>query len=74
LLTRLLLLAWLVPQAVSVPAFDVSLLTVSSPQLLCKLDMNQLKGEVRRLSWSPDGRNLHLQTADGSVTHDYTSR
>jgi hypothetical protein len=71
LLTRLLLLAWLVSQAVSVPAFDVSALTVSSPQLVCELDMNQLKGEVRRLSWSPDSRNLHLQTADGTATHDY---
>jgi hypothetical protein len=33
--------------------------------------MNQLKGELRRVSWSPDGRNIHLQTADGTVKHDY---
>ena len=34
-------------------SLDVSSLTVSSPTLVCELDMNQLKGELRRLSMSP---------------------
>jgi hypothetical protein len=45
------------------PAFDVSSLSVAAPTLVCELDLNQLKGELRRLSWSPDGRSIHLQTA-----------
>ena len=68
---RLLLIALLLPQAVTLPAYDVSSMTVSPPALVCELDMNQLTGEMRRLSWSPDGRNIHLQTADGNATHDY---
>ena len=69
---RLLVLAALVAaQNQAAPAFDVASITVSPPTLVCELDMNQLKGELRRLSWSPDGRNLHLQTADGTVKHDY---
>lgn len=33
--------------------------------------MNVLKGAVRRLSWSPDGLYLHVQTIDRDVLHDY---
>ena len=53
------------------PVFDVSSLTVAPPALVCELDMNQLKGEMRQLSWSPDGRSLYVQTADGTIHHDY---
>jgi hypothetical protein len=50
---------------------DVSSLTVSQPQLVCQLDMNVLKGEVRRLSWSPDGLYVHVQTIDRSALYNY---
>jgi hypothetical protein len=50
---------------------DVSSLTVSAPQLVCQLDMSVLKGELRRMSWSPDGRYLHVQTIDRDGLHDY---
>jgi hypothetical protein len=50
---------------------DVASFAVSSPQLVCQLDMNVLKGAVRRLSWSPDGLYLHVQTIDGDVLRDY---
>ncbi len=52
-------------------ADDVSSLAVSSPQLVCQLDMNVLKGAVRRLSWSPDGLYLHVQTIDREILRDY---
>jgi hypothetical protein len=68
---RLLAIAAIVLAQSPASGFDVMALTVSPPALVCELDMNQLKGELRRLSWSPDGRNLHLQTADGTVKHDY---
>jgi hypothetical protein len=50
---------------------DVSSLAVSAPQLVCQLDMNVLKGAVRRLSWSPDGLYVHVQTIDRDVLRDY---
>jgi hypothetical protein len=72
MMMRLIVLAALAAaQNQAAPAFDVASISVSPPTLVCELDMNQLKGELRRLSWSPDGRNLHLQTADGTVKHDY---
>src|SRR5882762_3298053 len=47
-------------------------LIVSPPTLVCEIDMNQLKGELRRLSWSPDARIIHVQTAEvGVAQHDY---
>jgi len=62
----------LAAQTAASPSLDVSTLTVSSPTLVCELDMNQLKGEMRRLSLSPDGRNIHVQTAEiGVAQHDY---
>jgi len=51
--------------------FDVSTATVSPPALVCRLDMNVMKGEVHRLSWSPDGLSLHIQTIDGTGLRDY---
>jgi hypothetical protein len=57
------LLALALTQSVAPPAFDVSSLTVAAPTFVCELDLNQLKGELRRVSWSPDNRSIHLQTA-----------
>ena len=71
MMIRLLAAAAIVAAQGPPSGFDVTTLTVTPPALVCELDMNQLKGELRRLSWSPDGRNLHLQTADGTVKHDY---
>ena len=69
---RVLLIAAAVAAQAGVPAYDVSSFTIAPPALVCELDLNQLKGELRRLSWSPDGRNLHVQTAEvGVAQHDY---
>ena len=46
------------------PPIDVSSIEVSEPVLVCELDATLVKGELRRLSWSPDGAYLHLQTVD----------
>ncbi len=50
----------------SVPtqAQDLSTRTVTSPVALCDVDLNVLKGEMRRLSWAPNGASIHLQTLD----------
>lgn len=33
--------------------------------------MTTLKGDVRRLSWSPDGSYLHVQTIEREVLRDH---
>jgi hypothetical protein len=54
------------------PPFDVSSITVSAPAPVCELDLNRLKGEIQRLSWSPDNAYLHVRTIEDRVApHDY---
>ncbi len=35
-------------------ALDVSKLTIGAATMIAELDLGKLKGELRRLSWSPD--------------------
>jgi WD40 repeat protein len=59
-------------QALGDPGFDVSALAISKPAEICVVDLNELKGELRQMSWSPDGRHLHLQTVeDRTIPHDF---
>jgi hypothetical protein len=60
----LLLLAWLwCPQAAS-PSIDVTKITVGTPLVVTEIETGKLKGEPRRLCWSPDGASLYLQTVE----------
>lgn len=43
---------------------DVSTRAVGASVVICDLDLNVLKGEVRRVSWSPNLQSIHLQTRD----------
>ncbi len=52
-------------QGIGFAPFDVSSFTVSEPKIVCELDMNLLKGDVHRLSWSPEATSIHIQTIDG---------
>jgi hypothetical protein len=45
--------------------------TIGPPATVAELDLGKLKGELRRLSWSPDGTSSHVQTSDGAVRHDF---
>ncbi|MBW8862772.1 MAG: hypothetical protein JF601_10465 [Acidobacteria bacterium] len=59
-------------QAIAAIPIDVSALTASAPKLICTVNLDDLKGELRQMSWSPDGRYLHLQTVeDRTVLHDF---
>lgn len=59
-------------QGAGVAPIDISATTVSRPALVCELDMNVLKGDVRRVSWSPDSAYIHVQTSEnGERLHDY---
>jgi hypothetical protein len=62
-----LLLAWLVPsQAVPKVPIDARAIEVGTPVIVAEIDTGKLKGDVRRLSWSPDLATLYLQTAEGN--------
>jgi dipeptidyl aminopeptidase/acylaminoacyl peptidase len=61
----LLLALGVLGQGSGFPPFDVSALAVAPPMRVAALDMKTLKGEPRRLSWSPEGTALYLQTVDG---------
>jgi len=50
------------PQSAAV--FDVRQRSFQDPVLVCDVDLNLLKGELRRLSWAPNGESLHIQTHD----------
>jgi WD40 repeat protein len=50
---------------------DVATAAVAPPAVICHLDMNVLRGEVRRVSWSPDGSSLHVQTIERDALRDY---
>lgn len=53
------------------PAVDASKLTLSMPASIVEFDSGKLKGDLSRLAWSPDARQLYLQTIerdrDGNV-------
>ncbi|HXI28464.1 MAG TPA: hypothetical protein VNG89_08580 [Vicinamibacterales bacterium] len=67
-----LVLAFVFAQTPGVPVIDVSAVHVSAPKEICAVDLNTLKGDLRQMSWSPDGRYLHLQTVeDQTIPHDF---
>lgn len=45
--------------------FRAETLAFSPPQTTARLDLDELKGEPSRLSWSPDGSLLYVQTLEG---------
>ena len=64
--------AILLVQTIATAPLDVSTLTVSAPTAICTVDLKDLKGDLRQMSWSPDGRYQHLQTVeDRTVLHDF---
>lgn len=67
-MTRSLVLVLSVLQAsATLPdALDVTTLRLGAPITVVELDVGRLKGDLRQLSWSPDGRRFYLQTAEGN--------
>jgi len=51
----------------SASAVDVSTVTVTPAAAVVEIDMGKLKGELRRLSWSPDGAEFYIQTAEADT-------
>jgi hypothetical protein len=57
-------LALAVMQLPDAGTFDVSAAVISTPAKVCDVDLGQLNGSLRRLSWNPNAKSLHLQTVD----------
>ena len=39
-------------------------LTISAPAPIVEIDTKKLEGELLRLSWAPDGKQMYLQTVE----------
>jgi hypothetical protein len=53
--------------ALGVPAvlqLDASSVTLSPPIVIVELDTGKLKGDLARLAWSPDARQIYVQTVE----------
>jgi len=50
------------------PPVNASKLTLSAPATIVELDTGKLKGDLYRLSWSPDAQQLYLQTVERDRT------
>ncbi len=46
---------------------DATHVSVSAPVTIVEIDLGKLKGDLRRLSWAPDGSELYLQTAEADT-------
>lgn len=72
----LMLLAWLSSaQAPLALPIDARRIECGAIVLSTEIDTRTLKGEVRRLAWSPEGTVLYLQTAEGrfpETLHHYS--
>jgi hypothetical protein len=64
MLIAILVTATLAAQAVK--SADATQVTVSAPSAIVEIDAGKLKGEIVRLAWSPEARELYLQTAETS--------
>jgi hypothetical protein len=58
-------------QAPTVTPLSTTSFKIGAPVTVTELDLGKLKGDLRRLSWSPDARSIHLQTGDGAARHDF---
>lgn len=58
----LLVMTLLASQTASVSSAEA--LKIGAPVAVAELDMGKLKGEPFRLAWSPDAKELYLQTAE----------
>jgi len=49
---------------------DISTLKIGNPTTVAEIDLGKIKGELRRLSWSPDGSLFAIRTVDGDKPDD----
>jgi hypothetical protein len=67
---RLLFIVLFAAWQVASPRLDVSTLSLGAPNRIVELDLDKLKGELRRLSWSPDATQMCVMTVDGDKPTD----
>jgi hypothetical protein len=54
------------PAQTPATAVDAAAVRIGAPLAVAELDLGKLKGELRELSWSRDGSELYVKTADGN--------
>jgi len=54
------------PAQTPAAAVDAAAVRIGAPLAVAELDLGKLKGELRELSWSRDGSELYVKTADGN--------
>jgi hypothetical protein len=54
------------PAQTPATAVDAAAVRIGAPFNVTELDLGKLKGELRELSWSRDGSELYVKTADGT--------
>src|SRR5262245_29340765 len=64
----MLTLAFVALLQAAAPASDARQITLAAPQSIAELDLGKMKGDLARLSWSPDGSELYLQTVERDRT------
>lgn len=52
----------------STPAIDAAAARVGAATVVSELDLGKLKGNLRRIAWSPDQTQFYIQTADGDAS------
>ena len=67
---RALMLIGVVAVAQGLAGFDISSVTIGAPVTVAELDTGKLKGELRRVAWSPDGSELALRLTEGDKPTD----
>jgi hypothetical protein len=60
------MIAALPAAAIAQAPLPVGSITVSAPTDVATLDLGKLKGEPSRLGWSPDHKQIYLQTLEGT--------
>jgi hypothetical protein len=61
----LILASALASQTAAAAPLDVSRLTVGLAHSGIELDLGKLKGDLREICWSENGKQIYVQTADG---------
>src|SRR4051812_12839924 len=54
------------PAQIPATSVDAAAVRIGAPLAVAELDLGKLKGELRELSWSRDGSELYVKTADGN--------
>lgn len=68
------LLLFALPVFVQPPSYEsisTTAFKIGTPTAIADLDVGQLKGDLRKVAWSPDGASIYIQTVQGTQSHHF---